>query len=99
MNIFAKILLAILPLTFLNFAVAVGITYYFSHSAILEHAEAWLATRLVEAVKIIEEQENLLTTYGLNGVSASVFKAKVDAGTAIGQIEVGKSGYIFAIDP
>lgn len=98
MNIFSKILIAILPLTVLNFAVAVGTTYYFSHSAILEHAEAWLTTRLVEAVKIIEEQENLLSTYGLNGVSASVFKAKIDAGTAINQIEVGKSGYIFATD-
>lgn len=98
MNIFSKILIAILPLTFFNFAIAVGTTYYFSHNAILEHAEAWLSTRIVEAIKIIEEQEKLLNTYGLDGVPASVFKAKIDAATAIGQIEVGKFGYIFATD-
>lgn len=98
MNIFSKILIAILPLTFFNFAIAVGTTYYFSHNAILEHAEAWLSTRIVEAINIIEEQEKLLNTYGLDEVPASVFKAKIDAGTAIGQIEVGKYGFIFATD-
>ncbi len=98
MNIYTKILLVVLPLVFLNFITAVGTTYYFSHKAILELAETWLETRLSEAVKIVEEQDKSLHTYGLNKIPASITKAKLDAETAIAQIEVGESGYIFAID-
>ncbi len=98
MKIYVKILLTILPLTFLNFAAAVGTTYYFSQTAILELAETWLTTKLEEAKKIADSQERLLHTYSLEEIPASITKAKFDAGTAIAQIGVGKSGYIFAVD-
>ncbi len=98
MKIYTKILLTILPLTFLNFAAAVGITYYFSHSAIHKLAEAWLTTKLIDAVKVAEGQEKILHLYALEDIPASVQKAKSDASIAIAQIEVGKLGYIFAVD-
>ena len=98
MNTYAKILTTTLPLVFAFVFAMVGTTYYFSRMALTDLAETWLATRLSEAMQIAAAQEDILHQYGLEGIPASITKAKMDAGSAMSAIEVGKRGYIFAVD-
>ncbi|MFH1982230.1 MAG: PAS domain S-box protein [Pseudomonadota bacterium] len=98
MNILGKILVTTLPIVFFFLFSSVGTAYYFSRQAITELAETWLKTRLSEAVKIAADQNDLLHTYGLADIPASIAKAKLDAGTMVSAIEVGKHGYIVAVD-
>ena len=98
MKIYSKILLTTLPMVFLALVTSTGAFYYLSHIALTNLAETWLETRLTEAVKAAEEQENMLHQYGLEKVSASVNKAKIDAGAVMQAIEIGKKGYICVID-
>ena len=98
MKLFPKLLLTTLPPVFLFLVLAVGITYHFSKKAITEMAEAWLASRLAEAVDVVREQQDTLRIYGLADVAAGVVKAKMDAGRTIAAIEVGAHGYLFAVD-
>lgn len=97
MNIYTKILLTTLPLVFFILFAAVGTTYHFARMALTDLAETWLQTRLSEAVRIVAAQEEILHTYGLEEIPASIVKAKLDAGTAMAAIEVGEQGYIFAV--
>jgi PAS domain S-box-containing protein len=98
MNIFGKILAATLPLVIGLLFASVGMTYFFSRTALTELAQTWLETRLAEAMDAAADQENILHMYGLEHISASVTKAKLDAGTLMTAINVGKKGYIFAVD-
>jgi len=97
MNIYTKILLTTLPLVFFILFAAVGTTYHFARLALTDLAETWLQTRLSEAVRIVAAQKEILHTYGLEEIPASIAKAKLDAGTAMAAIEVGEQGYIFAV--
>jgi len=97
-KIYSKILLTALPMVFLALVTSTGAFYYFSHIALTNLAETWLETRLTEAVKAAEEQENVLHQYGLEKVSASVNKAKIDAGAVMQAIRIGKKGYICVVD-
>jgi signal transduction histidine kinase/ActR/RegA family two-component response regulator len=97
LNTYPKILLTILPLVFLLIATTVGTTYYFSRKALTGLAETWLDTRLSEALKVVEEQNDMLYRYGLEKIQASIRKAQIDAGIALSEIEVGERGFIFAI--
>ena len=98
MKIYSKILLTTLPMVFLSLVASTGAFYYFAHTALTDLADTWLETRLSEAVKTAEEQESILHQYGLENVSASVYKAKIDAGAVMQAIEIGKKGYICVID-
>lgn len=98
MNIFGKILITTLPLAFFFLFTSVGTAYYFSRQALHELAETWLKTRLAEASEIAAGQDRLLRTYGLEDVPASIAKAKLDAGTLMNAIDVGRSGFIMAVD-
>ncbi len=98
MNIFAKILATTLPFVFCFLLAAVGTTYYFSRAAITTLAESWLATHLVEAVKVAAGQDEMLRRYGLENVPASVFKAKLDADRIMSGIRIGESGMILGVD-
>jgi len=86
-----------LPLVLFFLFLSVGTTYYFSRKALTGLGETWLETRLAEALKIAEEQVNLLQRYGLESIPASIEKAKMDAGTAISAIEVGELGFVFVV--
>jgi class 3 adenylate cyclase/HAMP domain-containing protein/putative methionine-R-sulfoxide reductase with GAF domain len=97
MKIYGKILLATLPLVLLAFLVAGGITYYLSRAALTEIAEQWLETRGSEALAVVQEQAEYLTSYGLDTIDASVRQAQTDAGAALAGIEVGNEGYVFAV--
>ncbi len=98
MSIYTKILATTLPLVFFILFATVGITYHFSRTALTELGETWLETRLSEAMKIIQEQEEVLHRYGLEKIKASNTKAQLDAAAAIARIEVGQLGYIFAVN-
>jgi PAS domain S-box-containing protein len=98
MNTYAKILVTTLPLVFFFLFATVGTTYYFARMALNDLAETWLGTRLSEAMRIAAAQTDILKVYGLEDIPASIAKAKIDAGSAMSAIEVGKLGYIFAVD-
>lgn len=97
MNTYKKILLTTLPLVFLFMAATVGTTYYFSRTALIDLGETWLDTRLTEAMDIARAQENMLHEYGLEKITASIAKAKLDAAVEIANVGVGDQGYIFAV--
>lgn len=98
MNTYSKILLTTLPLVLFFLFATVGTTYYFSRTALIDLGETWLDTRLSEAMDITSAQENMLHEYGLEQITASITKAKLDTATEISSIGVGKQGYIFAVD-
>ncbi len=98
MNTYAKILVTTLPLVLFSLIAAAGTTYYFTHQALTQLAETWLQTRLEEAVQAASEQKDILYKYGLENVPASNAKAQLDAGRRISHIDVGREGYIFAVD-
>ncbi len=98
MNTYSKIVLTTLPLVLFFLFATVGTTYYFSRTALIDLGETWLDTRLSEAMDIARAQENMLHEYGLEQITASITKAKLDTATEISSIGVGKQGYIFAVD-
>ena len=98
MKIYCKILLATLP-TGLVLLTAMGFIYsHLSSKALTTLASTWLETRLTEAIRMAELQNDNLKRYGLEKISPSVLKAKIDAAQEIRTIRVGKQGYIFAVD-
>ena len=98
MNTYSKVLITTLPLVFLLLLSTVGVAYHFSRTALTELAETWLDTRLSEAMQVAAGHDDMLHRYGLEDIPASIAKAKMDAGVAMSAIEVGQSGFIFAID-
>lgn len=98
MKTYTKTLLTTLPVVIISLALTVATTYYFSKKAMTDLAELWLASRLSEAMDIVKEQEGILHEYGLEQVPASIAKAKLDSGTIMASVEVGRLGYLFAVD-
>ncbi len=98
MKTYPKILITTLPLVIFIIFLTVGTTYYFSRTAISNLTETWLETRLAEAMQEAAEQEIVLHKYGLENIPASIAKAKLDAGSAMASIELGKQGFIFVVD-
>jgi two-component system cell cycle sensor histidine kinase/response regulator CckA len=98
MNTYSKILLTTLPLVLFLLMATVGTSYYFSRTALTDLAETWLETRLAEAMHAAADQEEMLRRYSLEEIPASIAKAQLDAGSVMSAIEVGQSGYIFAVD-
>jgi len=98
MKIFAKILLATLPLVLLGFIVAGGITYYLSRTALSEIAKQWLETRGMEALDVARQQSNYLKQYSLDTVTASVKQAQIEATTTMSNIIIGNEGFVFVVD-
>ena len=98
MKTYSKILLATLPLVFCLLLATVGTTYYFSRTALTELAETWLETRLNEAIKVANNQEEMLKSFRLETIPASIAKAKLDAGKVMSAIQVAETGCIFSVD-
>ena len=98
MRTYTKILITTLPLVFMLVFILVGITSYFSAKALDDLGETWLSAMLSKAVAVVEKQESNLHRYNLHDVPASVKKAKLDAVSEISEIEVGKKGYVFAVN-
>ncbi len=97
MNIYAKFLMSTLALVLVFTLATVATTHYFSRMALTHLADTWLETRLVEAMRVAREQVAVLHNYGLAEIPASITKAKLDAGSGMANIEVGREGYIFAV--
>lgn len=87
-----------MPLMILFLFTTMGISYYFSRSALTDLGEIWLDTRLTEAMDMVSAQEATLREYGLEEIPASIAKAKLDSAAQISGIPVGEKGYIFALD-
>ncbi|MEW5910727.1 MAG: hypothetical protein AB1659_13065, partial [Thermodesulfobacteriota bacterium] len=98
MTIFLKILIVILPILMVSMTGAIGITFYYSHSALKEMAKNWLWIRLDEAVRLAVDQERILHEYGLDDVQPSIKKAQMDAIRLMDSIDLGKGGRTFAVD-
>jgi len=98
MKIYTKILITTLPLVLFFLIATVGITYYFSRTALTDLAEEWLSTRSVEAMAIVKKHETILHKYGLEKIPASIMKAKFDAIKEISTIKIGEKGYILGVD-
>ncbi len=98
MKIYTKILITTLPLVLFFLIATVGITYYFSRTALTDLAEEWLSTRSVEAMVIVKKYETILHKYGLEKIPASIMKAKFDAIKEISTIKIGEKGYILGVD-
>jgi len=98
MKIYTKILLTTLPLVILSLLSAMGMTYYFSQNALTDLAKTLLKSRLKEALKNSAERDEILHRYGLESIAPSVKQAQVDAGQEMLSIDIGKQGYIFAVD-
>jgi signal transduction histidine kinase len=76
----------------------VGISYYFSHSALTLLAEEWLSTRTSEAMEVIKKHERILYQYELEHIPASRVKAKLDAIKEISGIKIWEKGYFLIVD-
>ncbi len=98
MKIYPKILLITLPMAFVALLGSMGTLYYFSYASLTRLAETWLKTRLAEAHRAAQEQDEMLRKYGLDQVSASVQKAKLDACAVMQTIAVGEYGYVYVVD-
>lgn len=98
MKAYTKILVTTLPLVFFFLITTVGISYYFSRSALTDLAEEWLSTRSSEAMEIAKKHESILHKYDLEKISASIIKAKIDAIKEISAIKIGKKGYLLGVD-
>lgn len=98
MKIYGKIVLVTMPLVLFSLMAAVATSYYFSHNALKDLAKTLLAVRLSEAVKVAEDQTDMLYAYELEHVPASVAKAKSDAGILMSSIRIGEEGFIFGVD-
>ena len=98
MKAYTKILITMLPLVFFFLITTVGISYYFSRSALTDLAEEWLSTRSSEAMEIVEKHESIRHKYDLGKNSASIIKAKIDAIKEISAIKIGKKGYLLGVD-
>lgn len=98
MKAYTKILITMLPLVFFFLITTVGISYYFSRSALTDLAEEWLSTRSSEAMEIVEKHESIRHKYDLGKISASIIKTKIDAIKEISAIKIGKKGYLLGVD-
>ena len=98
MKIYHKILLTFLPICLLLLGIMGFIHSHFTSEALRDLATTWLETRLSEAIHIAEQQNDNLKKYDLESIPASVLKAKMDAEKEIKHIQVGKQGYIFAVN-
>ena len=98
MKIYGKILATTLPVVLFFLIGSLAMTYYYSYQGLSGLAEKWLDTRLTEALTEAAEQEEMLRTYGLEDIPASIAKAQIDAGARMVAIEVGQEGYIFAVN-
>lgn len=98
MKTYTKMVVTTLPMVVLFFLATIGTTYYFGRAALTDLAETWLETRASEAMQVVTEQQRNLVEYGLENISASITKAKLDAAAMMSMIEVGEQGYIFAVD-
>ena len=98
MKAYTKILITMLPLVFFFLITTVGISYYFSRSALTDLAEEWLSTRSSEAIEIVKKHESIRHKYDLGKISASIIKTKIDAIKEISAIKIGKKGYLLGVD-
>ena len=98
MKTYTKILVTTLPLVLFFFIATIGISYYFSRNALTYIAEEWLSTRASEAIGIVKKHESILHRYGLENISPSIVKAKMDAVKEISAIKIGENGYFLVID-
>ncbi len=98
MKIFGKILMTTLPLVLFFLVLMVMTTFILSKTALEDLGETWLDTCLSSALEVVQTQDEMIHQYGLGRIAASIAKAKMDAGIEISAIEVGRKGYIFAVD-
>lgn len=98
MRIYTKLLLATLPLILSAWLCIAAIAYYSAHQALSDLAEAWLGARLASAIQIAEEQESLLNTFSLRAIEASVKQAQNMAAVQIQAIDIGDTGFIYAVN-
>ena len=98
MKLYSKILVTTIPLVLFSLLTAVATSYYFADKGLTALAETWLTTRLSDAVFLVNEHQTMIKNYGLENVPASVAKAKMDAGAALLDIDLGEYGYIFVVD-
>jgi len=98
MKIFHKILGITLPIALIALFMGSWITYHLSRKALNQIAERWLATRLKEAVSMVEQHERFLRLYGITNIQAGTRKAQLDAFSALESIKIGKHGYIYLLN-
>ena len=98
MKIFGKILVTTLPLVILFLILMVASTFYLSKDALENLGDIWLDTCVTEALEVVASQDTMLRRYGLEAISASLTKAKMDAAAEMGRVQVGRHGYVFAVD-
>ena len=98
MKILTKFLLLLFPAIAVFILVMAGINYYFSIKALNRLAETWLTGKLTDAVRIVNEQEDNLSKYGLETIPGSRIKAQVDTAKLFKSIDMGNQGYIFAVN-
>ena len=72
MKIYGKILATTLPVVLFFLIGSLAMTYYYSYQGLSGLAEKWLDTRLTEALTEAAEQEEMLRTYGLEDIPASI---------------------------
>lgn len=98
MKIYYKILLATLPLVLVSLISGAGITYYLSQKAITDIAVAWLETRLSEAVRSVESNEEYLRRRGMAVTESDEADSKAKALEDLKEIFVGYHGLLMVLD-
>ncbi len=97
MKIYTKILIPTLFLVLVSLVSGAGVTYYLSKRSINDITTTWLETRLSEAVRTVEANEEFLRRYGIVNLSAGDRKAKYDALLELKHIIIGNYGFLLVV--
>jgi PAS domain S-box-containing protein len=98
MKIATKILITTLPLVVLGLLGLGWMTTSLSERALNQLAQKWLSAKLLEAIKIAENDVALLRRYDLEDIPGNVKKAQDAAAEAMHSIQIGQSGCILVVN-
>jgi two-component system NtrC family sensor kinase len=104
MKIRTKVLLTTLPVSLVFTSVSIGLTVLASRQALELLAFHWLTTKSYEGVEKLGEIQSTLARYNSILSSSGVMNAsdpeqgKAEARNALGNISVGKKGFVFVVD-
>ncbi len=98
MRIYTKILLITLPLVFVSILAGGIITYIISRNALTEMVDHWLASRLTDAVDMVDTYNRLSTTADPNDPVANLSEAQSEAKVEISNQPINQEGNAFVVD-
>jgi PAS domain S-box-containing protein len=99
MNIYSKILLAVLLLMTVSLLGLSFIFYRITHESLWRISHELIHLKLADALDVTSENLGVLQRFGLDKIPANVKKAQDESAQILSNIRFGKSGHIFVVTP